>query len=703
MTDIRCQGDGAAPWCRFFQESRDAVVVVDGGGKCMDANRAAHDLLGVHPGSLQGSLLCESFFTESSRSRLEEELAAQGSIRDMEVVLTRTDGSEAICLLTAMLIPLQGTACGFQAILHDITERKMTERLLRRQNEYLAALHETTFGLMGRLDIQSVLETILKRAGGLMKTPHGYVYLFDETGRSMVRRVDTGVFATFGRTSIASGEGLVGTVWQTGRPLAVSSYRSWEGRLPDPARDVLGGVVGVPLTSGTETVGVLGLGYVDEEAAFRQEEIEALTQFARLASLALENARLHEEARQEIAERRRIEQQLRKLSHAVEQSPVVVLITDTAGRIEYVNPKFSESTGYDAHEVVGKTPAILKSGEVPRGVYQELWSTIEAGFDWRGELHNRRKNGGMYWELACISPIRDESGAITHYIAVKEDITDRKRLEDELRHAQKLDAVGQLAGGIAHDFNNILTAIIGYAGFLQMKGGDDPAMARGLAQIITSAERGAELTRGLLAFSRKQMWNPRPVSLNRVLRTAESLLRRLMGVEVELRIDLGADSVIYADTLQIEQVLMNLATNARDAMPSGGTLTIATGTAQVDEGVCRSHGYGTPGRHALLRVSDSGTGMDPEVLKKIFEPFFTTKEVGSGTGLGLSIVYGIIKQHGGYITCESRPRQGTVFSIFLPLSERAEEQPVARERDLPQKGRGETVLVAEDSTVARAL
>lgn len=410
-------------------------------------------------------------------------------------------------------------------------------------------------------------------------------------------------------------------------------------------------------------------------------------------------------------ERKQIEDQVRKLSSAVEQSTSSIIITDTRGYIQYVNPKFTQLTGYTPEDVVGKTPRILKSGKTAPEEYKQLWDTITTGGAWEGEFLNRKKNGDMYYELACISPIKNPEGTITNYLAIKEDITHYKRMEEEkeklreqLYHAQKLDSVGRLAGGIAHDFNNILMAIVGYGNLLQeeLKGSDKAGAF--LDQILRSAEKAGRLTKGLLAFSRKQPSNPVPANLNELLRQAEGFLSRLIREDIELRVELtDKKCVVMADGGQLEQVLMNLATNARDAMPEGGVLGISTNIEEMDDAFISVHGYGKAGRYALISVSDTGTGMDEKTREKIFEPFFTTKETGKGTGLGLAIVYGIVIQHNGYINVYSEPGRGTTFRIYLPLIEQEAETTVRRKTHaLPTSGT-ETILVAEDNAEVRNL
>jgi len=402
-------------------------------------------------------------------------------------------------------------------------------------------------------------------------------------------------------------------------------------------------------------------------------------------------------------ERNQAEEQLLKLSQAVMQSPVSIVITDTAGDIEFVNPRFTQISGYHESEMIGRNPRLLKAGKTPPEVYQNLWSTITSGRVWTGEIYNRKKNGETYWEHATISPIRNGAGVISHYMAFMESMTERKRLEEQLRQAQKMEAIGQLAGGVAHDFNNILTVIMGFGQMVQhAMNADDPKRGH-LDQILDAADRAAHLTKSLLAFSRKQVMRLLQVELNELARKHTKFLTRIIGEDVTLKTVFSEEPLtVLADGGQIEQVLMNLATNARDAMHGGGELCITTQPVQLGKEFYQQHGYGTPGRYALITVSDNGAGMNAETREKIFEPFFTTKEPGRGTGLGLSIVYGIIKQHGGYITMQSQPGLGTTFNIYLPLVAE-KKQCVEKAATLVPRGGTETVLVVEDDPAVRNL
>jgi len=308
-------------------------------------------------------------------------------------------------------------------------------------------------------------------------------------------------------------------------------------------------------------------------------------------------------------------------------------------------------------------------------------------------VHYDRNNDPIYTEIKSY-PLKDASGNTVSAIEIVNNITERKKLEEQLRHSQKMEAIGQLAGGIAHDFNNILTAVTGYGSLMKAKMREDDPLRSYLDQMMDSAKRAANLTRGLLAFSRKQSISFRPEKLNRIIRNVETFLRRIIGEDIELKVSLAdRDLIVMADAGQIEQILVNLATNAKDAMPDGGKLTIATGTAELGPEFIKTHGYGQLGSYALITVSDTGAGIDEKSRERIFEPFYTTKEVGKGTGLGLSIVYGIVKQHSGYITCYSELGQGTTFRIYLPSVARTA---FVQEADthLPVPGGKETIPIA---------
>ncbi len=406
----------------------------------------------------------------------------------------------------------------------------------------------------------------------------------------------------------------------------------------------------------------------------------------------------------DITDRKRTEEENARLNAAIEQSVEAVLITDTQGIIHYVNPAFERITGYGREEALGKNPRFLRSGLQDSTFYERLWKTILDGRVWHGEVVNRRKDGRLYTEEMNIAPVRNASGEITHFIATKQDVTARKELEQQLQQAQKMEAIGRLAGGVAHDFNNLLTIINGYSQMLVEGLEASDTLRNQVAEILKAGERAAGLTQQLLAFSRRQVLNMQVLDLNQVVTETHKMLHRLVGEDIECRTALHPELWrVKADSGQITQILMNLAVNARDAMPQGGTLTIETSNVNLDSRYAATHAEVTPGRYAVLAVSDTGVGMSRETQAHIFEPFFTTKEQGKGTGLGLATVYGIVRQSGGYIWVYSEPGRGATFKIYLPSVEgEVEAKGPGGERRKSYDGT-ETVLMVEDEAAVRGL
>ena len=536
---------------------------------------------------------------------------------------------------------------------------------------------------------------------------------------------------------------------------------------------------------------------------------------------ALEQKRLREYHRQ-------MQHEMKLQATALDTAANGIVITDRAGSIIWVNSAFTALTGYSAAEVVGRTPRVLKSGLHDEKFYRDFWQTIISGQTWCGEFINRRKNGSIYHDAHTVTPVRSQSGKITHFVGImldlteykhieeqlKEseeryrtlieqardavftlkpdttiaslnrafeiitgfkceewvgrpfsplihpddlpraieifrrvmqnekppqfelrirtragsvvtleftmtpyrqgkavtsmmgigrDVTERKQLEQQFRQAQKMESIGQLAGGVAHDFNNILTVIQGHASLTLLDSTLSTETKESAEQISLAAERAAGLTRQLLTFSRRQVIDSRELDLNGVIEGVTKMLGRLLGEDIALEFDGGKSPPILADAGMLEQVLMNLAVNARDAMPEGGVLKIQTGAETITEAFAQQNPEASRGDFVWMEISDTGCGIPPENLSKIFEPFFTTKEVGKGTGLGLATVYGIVKQHRGWITLHSKVNQGTTFKIYLPASAGRGETARALDAEENIRGGTETILLVEDEAPLRQL
>jgi len=401
-------------------------------------------------------------------------------------------------------------------------------------------------------------------------------------------------------------------------------------------------------------------------------------------------------------ERHQAAEQVRVQSSALEAVANGIILTDPAGKILFANKAFCAMTGYAPEEILGKTPGFLNSGRHNADFFRALWNTILTGRVWQGELINRRKDGTLYNEEMTITPIQGTNGGISHFIAVKQDITKRKQFKEQLHQARKMEAIGQLAGGIAHDFNNLLTVIHGNVQLVLMDESQLKEENRQcLKQVIDAAERAGNLTRQLLAFGRKQVIQFQPLNLNDVIGNFTKMLKRVIGEHVVLQCCYAEDlPSVDADVGMIEHILINLIVNARDAMPQGGSIVITTEAISIDASRVDSHPEAQPGEFVCITVADTGMGIYPEYLPRIFEPFFTTKEAGKGTGLGLATVYGIVKQHQGWIEVSSQLGGGTTFKIFLPAGAPGVKQKLVPQiKATPAVGHEKILLVEDDADV----
>ena len=430
----------------------------------------------------------------------------------------------------------------------------------------------------------------------------------------------------------------------------------------------------------------------DNEVAYILHSVEDVTEVVRLKRQGLEHEKLSEELRGD--------ERFRKAFNANPEPITIATIAE--GRYIDVNESYLRIAGYRREEVIGRTSFELGFWERPEDRF-ELVAALQAHGsvrDWEINYHTKSGELRTCLDSAEIIEVAGQKCVIT----VLKDITEKKIMEKQLRQAQKMEAIGQLSGGIAHDFNNLLGVIIGYGEAL----GDDlppeSSARRKCDQIVKAGQRAASLTRQLLAFSRQQVLEPKVLDLNAVVLDIEKMLRRLIGADIDFKSELSTSlGRIKADQGQIEQVIMNLVVNARDAMPRGGRLTIQTSNADLDEDYCRLHPPQQPGPHVVLSVTDTGVGMDADTQARIFDPFFTTKELGKGTGLGLSTVYGVVRQSGGHIWVYSEVGRGTTFRIYLPRVEASLEMD-RRDPDSAKSLRGsETILLVEDEDALREL
>ena len=665
--------DEALAELSLLQSALDALPVPiyyrDREGRFLGANRALEAYLGRERSGIIGKTCFEIFLPELARvyADADRELLASGGEQRYEGKVVHADGTPRdVIFYKAVYGRRAGETGGVVGTFLDITERKRMEELLEEQKEFSENLVQNLAVPAFVLDAGHrvvIWNRACEELSGIparevLGTRSHWSAFYDQEHATQAdlilegdyREADNRYNPLWYRSTLNPG-GVHGEGW-THNLKGVERYLMFSSA---PVRNRAGEVI-----AAIETV-------------------------------------------EDITGRKRAENRLRTLSCAVEQSPSMVVITDTAGTIEYVNRKFEEVTGYSSAEAVGANPRLLKSGATPDELYRELWATVAAGREWRGEFRNRKKGGELYSEVAVISPVQDELGVVSHYIALKEDVTERRALAQALRHSQKMESLGTLTGGVAHDFNNILTAIIGYANLIQMKSAPGDPCERFAGQVVASAEKAALLTQGLLAYSRNQSMSPANLDLNEVVGRVARLLSRVLGEGIAFSTELSPEPLrLFADSSQLEQMLMNLAVNARDAMPEGGTLQVSTREVLLNQEFLKRKGFGAPGRYARLGVSDSGVGLDPATRERIFEPFFTTQKVGRGPGLGLSIVHGIVEQHKGYIEVESAPGEGCLFQVYLPLV-----LPPPRTAEPGPKrcaaGAGETVLLVEDNQEVRAI
>ncbi len=613
------------------------LIMINPAGARMFRYDSVEDMLG---------LPMEAFWNDPrDLYRMIEELKDRDRVNDYEALLRRKDGTTLyVSITTHYFLDDEGRIAGREGILRDITERKMAAEALRESEVRYRALFEFSPDAVLVLkdgvymDCNSRTLELMKCAKEdiLGKGPYSFSPEIQPDGTSSIDKANE-------KMRLA----------MSGKP----QFFEWRNIVLD------------------------GSGFFDVEVNLSRFDVNNEVYLLVIV--------------RDITERKRAEAEIRRLVTAIEQAAEDIFITDAEGVIEYVNPAFESVTGYSRGEVLGRTPAFLTSGLHDREFYGNLWETIRSGKVWTGTIVNRRKDGTFIHEESTVGPLVDSSGAITGYIALNRDVTRQVQLESQLHQSQKMEVIGQLAGGIAHDFNNILSAIIGYSNLVQIKLPPDDPVRKYVDQIVASSGKAAILTQSLLAFSRKQIIDPKPMDVNGAITGTKKLLSRLITEDIVLRTELCPGFlIVMADLVQIDQVLMNLVANARDAMPTGGILTISTKRVNGTDGERGN-------RFACISVSDTGVGMDARTKEKVFEPFFTTKESGKGTGLGLAIVYGIIQQHNGSISVASELGHGTTFEVFLPIVEAVPDKEAQTVADDPRGS--EKILVVEDNEELRNL
>ncbi|PIS46829.1 MAG: hypothetical protein COT17_06660 [Elusimicrobia bacterium CG08_land_8_20_14_0_20_51_18] len=401
---------------------------------------------------------------------------------------------------------------------------------------------------------------------------------------------------------------------------------------------------------------------------------------------------------------KKAEKEMRILLACIGQSAEAVVVTDTQGLIQYVNPAFEKITGYPKREVLNKNPRILKSGKQGEAFYRDMWQTLASGGIFKCRIVNRKKDGAFYTEEETISPVKNAKGVIRNYVAVKRDISENLNMERQFAQSQKMETIGLLAGGVAHDFNNILTAIMSYSELVSRRLEPGDERLADTREIMSAAERGMALTRQLLAFSRKQVISPRALDLNKAVENMENILCRLIGENIKLSISCSkSPCTLFADPGQLEQIILNLVVNARDSMSGGGGIFIGTEILLPPENFFRSRTNLPKGRIVSLKIEDTGSGMSEETKRHVFEPFYTTKEQGKGTGLGLSTVFGIVKQNMGEIDFESEEGKGTAFTIYFPFLDTVDQPPADVKISKTRSEASETLLFVEDEDSLRRL
>ena len=680
-----------------FDNVAIGIDVVDDKGRFLQVNGALAHILGYSEEELLNLTILDLTHPEdieNSESRYQKLVKGETDSYRFEKRYVRKNGN--VIWADVSVSPVRGpdgVRVATVGVIADITERKEAEKRIRLNEARLQSLHD--IAQYKAESTQDLLDFALNEAIKLTGSRIGYIYHYDEECRLF--ELNTWSKEVMKQCEVAEPQtlyelektGIWGEAVRQRRPIVVNDFQA-----PNPLKKgcpeghvELRTFMTIPVFVGERVVAVIGMGNKDSD--YDDSDVRQL-------SLLMDSV-------WRIIQAKRVEAQQRRLATAVEHAAEGVMITDIDGTIEYVNDACVRMTGYEKEDLLGRNPRILRSGEQDEAFYREFWQTIASGSVWTGKIMNRKKDGTSYMAELTVSPVRDSSGLVVNFVALTRDITQHLELSKQLFQAQKMEAVGTLAGGVAHDFNNVLQVALGFSELI-LEDEELPKHYRAdLQKIYESAKRGADLVQRLLTFSRKTEIEPQPLNLNSRITDLQKMLDRTLPkmIAIQLLLDRRLSS-INADKTQIDQVIMNLAVNARDAMPDGGKLIFETSDVVLDEEYARMHVDAKPGPHVLLAVTDTGSGIDKDALEHIFEPFYTTKGVGEGTGLGLAMVHGIVQQHGGHVRCYSEPGQGTTFKIYFPALVSAEEKEEIIVRKMPRGGQ-ETILLVDDDELIRDL